>query len=397
MFEVTQHEYERVMGNDPSRFSVVWTRKSPRHVDLIVTRRSVNPLGGTLPDKFAAEIEKLEGVSAVCAGIVDFQTIEEFGADPIGIQGWPAGNYMFRELKIKEPGRNLSEQDRGKNNVLIGSTLASIKHLRLGQTITLSDQRFQIVGVFESHEDIENAMVIMLLPDAQKVMGQHGKITGCKVYLKDPSPDHIAAVRAEIEGPLAEKLSLQGLVQARASAEVYARGEASRYFRYPPVDNVSWNDGREFCRRLSALAAEKMLARRYRLPTEAEWEYAARAGASQDSGAAGAIADLKDAAWYRDNSVYGSPHPVGQKALNPLGLCDMYGNVAEWCADGYAADYYAKSPLNDPIGPAAAETRVIRGGSWSDPASACRPAARSSAKPDARSPNVGFRVVLEVP
>ena len=73
----------------------------------------------------------------------------------------------------------------------------------------------------------------------------------------------------------------------------------------------------------------------------------------------------------------------------------MYGNVAEWCADGYAADYYAKSPTDDPAGPTAAAVRVVRGGSWNHPASACRSAARFSAKPDERRSNVGFRVVLE--
>ena len=189
-------------------------------------------------------------------------------------------------------------------------------------------------------------------------------------------------------------LGLKGKVRARASEEFYARAEAGRDFRFPPVENVSWNDAQEFCRRLSALPAEKAAGRRYRLPTEAEWEYAARAGASEQPGAAEADGDLNDAAWYAANSR-GRPHPVGQKALNAWGLCDMYGNVAEWCADGYAADYYAKSPADDPAGPSAAETRVIRGGSWNQPASACRPAARCSAKPDERSANVGFRVVLE--
>jgi len=134
----------------------------------------------------------------------------------------------------------------------------------------------------------------------------------------------------------------------------------------------------------------------YRLPTEAEWEYAARAGAGEHLGAVEAKSDLNDAAWYRENSRTGRPHAVGQKALNAWGLCDMYGNVAEWCADGYAADYYATSPADDPAGPSAVDARVIRGGSWDHPAPACRPAARSSAKPDARSATVGFRVVLQV-
>jgi formylglycine-generating enzyme required for sulfatase activity len=72
----------------------------------------------------------------------------------------------------------------------------------------------------------------------------------------------------------------------------------------------------------------------------------------------------------------------------------MSGNVAEWCADGYAGNYYARSPSDDPTGPEGAGTRVIRGGSWNDPASACRPAARSFAKPDQRSAKVGFRIVM---
>ena len=300
---------------------------------------------------------------------------------------------MFRELKITS-GKSLSEQDRGSKKVIIGSTLAKLKNLQVGQTITINDEKLQIAGVFESAADLENGMVIMPLDVAQKVLGKQGMMTGCTVIVKDTSAEGIAAVHAEIEGPLAEKCGIKGKIRAKSPSDFVARDQAGRDFRFPPVENVSWNDAQEFCRRLSALPAEQTAGRRYRLPTEAEWEYSARAGASDGPGAAEAKSDLNEAAWHAGNSS-DRPHPVGQKALNAWGLCDMYGNVAEWCADAYAADYYAKSPSEDPAGPAAAETRVFRGGSWNTPAADCRPAARASAKPDARSANVGFRVVLE--
>jgi len=300
---------------------------------------------------------------------------------------------MFRELKTIA-GETLSERNQGSKRVLVGNTLATVKALKVGQTITIADEKFHIGGIFESSDDLENGMVVMLLDDAQKVLGKKDMITGCTVKIKDKSSEGIAAVRAEIEGPIAEKCGLKGKVRARIAAEFYAGLEAGRDFRYPPVERVSWYDAQEFCRRLSALPAERMAGRRYRLPTEAEWEYAARADAGGGLDAADENRDSSDAAWYLENS-HGRPHPVGQKAHNAWGLCDMYGNVGEWCADGYAADYYAQSPIDDPAGPSTADVRVIRGGSWKHPASACRAAARFWAKPDERSSNVGFRVLLE--
>ena len=159
----------------------------------------------------AAEIEKLDGVAATCAGLVDFQTVEECGSELVGIQGWPPGNYMFRELKIID-GENLPDQDLESKNVIVGEKLASVKKdlMTVGQTITISDEKFHIVGVFKSSQDIENGMVVMQLGDAQKALGKNGMMTGCTVKVKNTSEEGIAAVRAQIEGQVAEACGLHG-------------------------------------------------------------------------------------------------------------------------------------------------------------------------------------------
>jgi putative ABC transport system permease protein len=187
-----------------------------RGVSLIVTKAgTVNPLTGTMKATVAAETAKLPGVADTCAGLVDFMTVEECGSDPIGIQGWLPGNYMFRELKILH-GENLSDLDTGKNNVVIGNTLASVKKLQVGQTITINGEKFHIQGVFESSQDLENGMVVMLLANAQEVLGKSGMMTGCTVIAKDTSPEGVAALRAQIEGPVAEKCGMAGQVLAKS-------------------------------------------------------------------------------------------------------------------------------------------------------------------------------------
>jgi formylglycine-generating enzyme required for sulfatase activity len=146
-----------------------------------------------------------------------------------------------------------------------------------------------------------------------------------------------------------------------------------------PVDSVSWNDAVEFCRKLSQTAGHE-----YRLPTEAEWEYASRAGTT------GPYAGNIDALiWYGANS--GSrTHPVGQKQPNGLGLYDMNGNVWEWCQSKYRPyPYNAADGREDLQGN---DVRVMRGGSWESSANSCRSAYRRRVMPDARS--IGFRIVL---
>lgn len=156
-----------------------------------------------------------------------------------------------------------------------------------------------------------------------------------------------------------------------------------------PVENVSWYDAKEFCRKLSQLTGKN-----YRLPTEAQWEYAARGGEKSQGYLYAGVDDISKVAWYVENNST-KPKTVGSKLSNELGLYDMCGNVYEWCFDIYDEYYYNKSPEKDPDGPLeAGKYVVIRGGSWGSNAGYCRVARRSGFTPSSHDDNNGFRVVL---
>ncbi len=167
-----------------------------------------------------------------------------------------------------------------------------------------------------------------------------------------------------------------------------------------PVELVSWQDADEFCWQLSEMAEEKSAAWRYRLPSEAQWEYACRVGttgrwsfsAARDGKEAGEGL-LAKYAWFGDNSG-GRPHTVGGRRASPWGLYDIYGNVWQWCQDWRAMDYYANSPTDDPAGPPGGSDRVQRGGSWDHPARNCRSGDRGGNVPGIRNHDLGFRVCL---
>jgi formylglycine-generating enzyme required for sulfatase activity len=176
----------------------------------------------------------------------------------------------------------------------------------------------------------------------------------------------------------------------------YFTGDTNR-----PVEMVSWADATAYC---EALTQRERAAGRiatnsvYRLPTEAEWEYACRGGTSTrfSYGDDPGYTKLTLYAWYYDNSG-GETHPVGQKLPNPWGLYDMHGNVYEWCQDWYGT--YLGGIALDPQGPATGSDRVTRGGSWSDwlewsDAWRCRSALRNHFIPDGRGLSFGFRVLL---
>ncbi len=158
-----------------------------------------------------------------------------------------------------------------------------------------------------------------------------------------------------------------------------------------PVEQVSWSDAVEFCQRLSALPEEKKAGRVYRLPSEAEWEYACRAGSQMAYSFGSDEKSLVNFGWYDSNSK-GMTHAVGLKKANAWGLYDMHGNVWEWCADWYGE--FPKGSATDPRGPEDGSFRVDRGGGWDYVAVDCRSAYRGWIVPSYRYRNLGFRVAL---
>ena len=157
--------------------------------------------------------------------------------------------------------------------------------------------------------------------------------------------------------------------------------DTSRY----PVETVVWDEATEFCRRLSATPAERAAGRVYRLPTEAQWEYACRAGTTTRWYSGDDEAGLVDVAWF-DNNSGAQTHPVGQKAPNSWRLYDMHGNVSQWCQDWYEKDYYADSVTDGPVGPSSGGYRVPRGGSFAMQAGFCHSASRNISHPTGVTP-----------
>ncbi len=158
-----------------------------------------------------------------------------------------------------------------------------------------------------------------------------------------------------------------------------------------PVEKVGWYDAQQYIQKLDQLSGKD-----YRLPTEAEWEYAARSGGKKEKwSGTNSERELGDYAWTASNSGK-QTHPVGQKKPNGLGLYDMTGNVWAWVSDLYRTDYYQKSLKDDPKGPASAmfSHRVLRGGAWDTEPGEARICRRFNHGPERQDSDIGFRIVL---
>jgi formylglycine-generating enzyme required for sulfatase activity len=171
--------------------------------------------------------------------------------------------------------------------------------------------------------------------------------------------------------------------------------------REQPVEEVSWNDAQEFCKKVSEVARSsgsrgdpEGRPTVIRLPTDAEWEHACRAGTKTTYYTGDREGELDRAAWYDKNSG-GTTHPVGKKVPNAWGVHDMHGNVCEWCSDWY--EDYEAGAVTDPQGPAQGQYRVLRGGSWGHLAWDCRSSYRGGDDPNNRDGYLGFRVAVSAP
>jgi formylglycine-generating enzyme required for sulfatase activity len=165
-------------------------------------------------------------------------------------------------------------------------------------------------------------------------------------------------------------------------------GMSERVRRPSNPVTVSWDDAQVFIQKLN----EREGRHSYRLPTEAEWEYAARAGTTTAYSFGDDARQLDRYAWHSEDFATGSMHTVGRKLPNPWGLHDVHGNVWEWVQDWYADRYPGSGPTTDPTGPATGSSKVVRGGSWHVTAGSWRSAVRKPYEPDYRGISIGFRV-----
>jgi formylglycine-generating enzyme required for sulfatase activity len=227
------------------------------------------------------------------------------------------------------------------------------------------------------------SMKLLLIPAGKSMMGSPD---GEKDGLTDERPQHEVTI---------SKPFYLGVYEVTQEQYEQIMGKNPSEFKGAkyPVEAVIWEDAVEFCKKLSAKTGKTVS-----LPTEAQWEYACRAGTKTRFGFGDKDEDLGDYAWwgYDNGNSEKQTHPVGQKKPNAWGLYDMHGNVWEWCSDWYA-DSYANAKKQDPTGPDSGELRVLRGGSWFSFPQHCRSASRNSKAVGNRILSIfvgGFRVAV---
>jgi len=222
-------------------------------------------------------------------------------------------------------------------------------------------------------------MKLQLIPAGEFMMGSPGT--------ESDRSDNETQHRVSITKPF-----YLGVTEVTQEQYQKVMGTNPSQFKGPqnPVEQVSWADAVEFCGKLSAMPAEKTAGHVYRLPTEAEWEYACRSGTTTAYSFGDDASRLGDYGWFEGNSEL-STHPVGEKKPNAWGLYDMHGNVWEWCQDRYGD--YPSGSATDPTGATSGSLRVFRGGSWFFNAWICRSADRCRFAPGFRSLSLGFRVL----
>jgi formylglycine-generating enzyme required for sulfatase activity len=237
-------------------------------------------------------------------------------------------------------------------------------------------------------------MKFVVIPPGVFTMGSPAEIRNGDEIVQQEEPGHGAnEIQHTVTLSRAFSIGITEVTQ-RQYKQLVARHKGGFSGADHPMENISWNNAIAFCEKLSTLPGERAAGRVYRLPTEAEWEYACRAGTTTAYSFGDDAAQLAGNGWYDMNADW-TTHPVGEKRSNPWGLFDMHGNVWEWCSNWY--NEYPHGATTDPQGAAQGIFRVYRGGSWTLDATKCRSANRHVGTPSYRSSYTGFRLALNLP
>jgi formylglycine-generating enzyme required for sulfatase activity len=332
--------------------------------------------------------------------------------EQIGPKSWKSGDVVYNEVKRNEWNvylQRAAEVDervqidlsqmkihfRGQGPKVVLPILSASKQLSAAAEAAFVQARLSSAESLAAKADngITNSMGLKLVPIAKGKFQMGSGVQEEGYRFKEPRHE-VTLTRdyylGAFEVTQAQYSKLMGNNPSKFQGDMIANVDSSNH----PVDQASWEDAVEFCKRLSELPEEKAAGRVYRLPTEAEWEYACRAGSNAPFGFGG-LELVDDYGWFSSNCK-GISHPVGKKVPNAWGLYDMHGNVMEWCSD-WAGDY-PESAVSDPTGPTEGYSRMIRGGAWLTPAMLGRSGNRAfHFPPDTRSDYVGFRVALSSP
>jgi formylglycine-generating enzyme required for sulfatase activity len=255
----------------------------------------------------------------------------------------------------------------------------------------------ELLKLQPKREDMRRLLEV--LPDEPELAGEFTNSIGMKFVLIQPGEFMMGSNSANNEQPshmvqITQPFYLGTFPVTQGEYQVIVGKNPSRFSGDArlPLESISWDDAVTFCNRISESPGEVQHGMRYRLPTEAEWEYACRAGSTGQWCFGDDESSLSKYAWFDKNSG-GRTHPVGEKEANNWGLHDMHGNVFEWCSDWYE-EYRSSVATSDPQGARSRSHRVLRGGSWGCAATYCRSACRSFDAPTSRTSNDGFRLAL---
>ena len=360
-------------------------------VSLYVDKKSVGvaPWTGSLKEGMHLIEAKKEGYRSQqrTINLSQQQKLDVVFTELTAIQGNLSVNYKPFGADVYIDGNKVGQTPRVFNGLLVGNHKVEIKKDGYGtdsKTVNiLEGQTANVIGTLSDKPEniivqVKNGISIEMVRVEAGIF-----IMEATPEMKNPwdveKPTHQVTLTNDYY--IGKYEVTQALWQA-------IMGNNPSYFKGDnlPVEQVSWNDCQEFISKLN-----KITGRTFRLPTEAEWEYAARGGKESHSYQYSGSNNLSDVAWYQDNSG-NKTHAVGSKQANELGIYDMTGNVWEWCQDWFGS--YSSSPQTNPTGAYGGSNRVNRGGSWFNTVRVCRSSYRFNNTPGYRNLNLGLRLVL---